>query len=103
MNRSHLKQTIERHTGRESISAHQGIPKQATSHSTSLSGIGKPKNNGGRALIELALIGLYCFMLICIYITPNVNGSSLGESVVVPKEPQNRPYILSDGRVYAYA
>ena len=95
MSHLHLKQSIERHTGRESISAHQGIAKQATSHSASLSGIGKPNSNRGKALRHLAIIGLYCVVLICIYITPKLNGSSLEQSTGAPKDRQKRVLSLS--------
>ena len=103
MNHSHLKQSIERHTGRESISTHQAIAKQATSHSASLSGIGKPKNNRGNQLLESILIGLYCLVLICIYITPKANGSSLEQSPVGARDRENRSYSLSVVRVHENA
>ena len=103
MNRTHSKQTIRRDTGRESISAHQAIAQERKRNGASFNPIGEPNSNRDKALIELALIGLYCLVLICIYITPKVNGSLLEQSVAVPKDARNCSYSLSAGGVYEYA
>ena len=100
MNRTHSKQTIRRDTGRESISAHQAIAQERKRNGASFNPIGEPNSNRDKALIELALIGLYCLVLICIYITPKVNGSLLRVWTEGTRDSKTRLYFLSAGGVY---